>query len=286
MAPRLFLVALLVAAGCDPCLDTEAEDIAVDFRITAHGIPPPTLEYTPKTEVHVEKRPCGEDPKGQFDLGGFVSAEGDYESQPFGYNLRNRADEIFISFDCDGIGAGTQTLGYDDVAPYAGGLCLIELVPEGAARLQDLYAQNPEAFVFCHHLAYAEITGQARAGVTKAEVAKALTDHGYARVSEGYIPETSTDRHVDLQEGDIVLFEFDGPAQADSAAHYAVVHGNRVWQVAYWGKDDLGQEVSVLDGPREIEWFFQPRVLVDPRSGEEKTFTRVYQYWAIYNTLY
>jgi hypothetical protein len=286
LAVRVLVVVLLVFswAGCeDPCAETEAIDIAVDFRILAHGVPPPAEAFTPRTDLHVEKRPCGADAKGQFDLGGFVSQNGDYESQPFGYNLRNRADEVFISFSFDGIGSGTQTVSYDQ-ASSCGGLCLVELIPEGVARLQDLYAQNPEAFVFCHHLAWAEITGQPREGVTKAEVAQALGENGYVKLDEGFIPEGSTDPYVALAEGDIILFGFDGPPLADNAPHYAVVHGNRVWQVAYWGKDDTGQEIGVLDGPREIAWFFRPRVLVDPRTGEEKTFDRVYQYWAVYNT--
>ena len=151
------------------------------------------------------------------------------------------------------------------------------------AKLKDMYDQNPEAFTFCQSLAYAEITGHAKENVQKAEVAQAFVDNGYSKVNEGYIAETSTDRYVDIQEGDIIMFGFDSAPHADNASHYAVVHGNRVWQVVYWGKDGKGNEISSFDGPREIEWFFQKRVLINPETGEEVTSHRIYQYYVIYN---
>lgn len=150
----------------------------------------------------------------------------------------------------------------------------------------NIYEGNEDRFQFCYDIVYSEIFGEAPpqrsenpdVGAERAMIASEMEDAGYRKASQGYVAEDNPEvSYMDLQEGDIILLGFDETPDPEHAPHYAVVQGGKIWQIVNWGKSG-----GVLDGPQDPEYFFKPRQLTNPSTGETTTSPRVYHYYAVY----
>jgi len=106
----------------DPCDDTKASAIAVQVKVALHGQDP---AHPPA--IMSDKVPCGGVVKGEFELLGTVTPDGEFLSNWAGYNLSNKKDVVRIHYDAAGVGSGMKIITYDTLAPYDGGTYVLEL---------------------------------------------------------------------------------------------------------------------------------------------------------------
>jgi hypothetical protein len=154
----------------------------------------------------------------------------------------------------------------------------------------DIYNANRDRYEYCQDLAYTQIFKKppdstadlgpankiAAGGERKAAVgSKLLAD--YTVTAEGRVEKGSSPQ-VTLQDGDIIVFEFDGAPDPKNAAHYAVVQGGTIRQVlAFKQGGALDQQ------PRDLSWFFDTRTVTNPYTGVTSTSPRIYQYYTVYH---
>jgi hypothetical protein len=151
--------------------------------------------------------------------------------------------------------------------------------------IQEIYDENPDNFLFCYDIVYTEIydeapparSGKPDIGSEKSEIATLMNTAGYEESSRGYVSEENPElSFMDLQEGDVILLGFDSSPDPSNSPHYAVVKDGKIWQIVHW--DEGGQ----LDGPRDPEFFFKPRILTNPYSGKTYPEFKPYHYYAVY----
>lgn len=280
------MMAALIFAGCtieesDPCDDTEATDINVSFRVVAYNIDS-SVEGA-LYSVSSEKHPCGADPKGQFDISGWIDASGTFESSSVNYNLRNTEDVVVFDYWFNGIGSDTIVITYDMAKAYDG-LTYYVRVNSANAELQvlrDQYDKDPSDFRQCQDLPWALVTGSPKEGGTadKTALYTGLKNSGYVDIETGVSPEGDGAPTIDFEDGDIIMLNFDDPPGTEAnpgANHYAVVYGGQLYQILNWPQ---GGE---FDGPRNLPFFFQARRLTNPFTGETSDFSRIYQYYKVW----
>ncbi|MDT8358448.1 MAG: hypothetical protein RQ758_08110 [Methanomicrobiaceae archaeon] len=182
----------------------------------------------------------------------------------------------------------------DMMGTHSAGMLSGEYNREGCYRaigiefptILNIYEENEERFQFCYDIVYSEIHGapppqrseNPDVAAERAMIAREIEDAGYREAGRGYVAEENPEvSYMDLEEGDIILFGFDKSPGTEDAPHYAVVQGGRIWQIVNWGKSG-----GVLDGPHDPEYFFKPRQLTNPDTGETTTSPRIYHYYAVY----
>jgi len=156
--------------------------------------------------------------------------------------------------------------------------------------LTDYYTQNKDQYEYCQDLAYTQIFHKppdptdhlsmplkANEGSKRKEAVGEKLISDYEVTSQGSV-EKGQAPSVNLNNGDIVVFEFDHEPDPKSAAHYAVVEDGKIRQVLAFG-----QGGALDDTPRDIGWFFDTRTVTNPYTGTTSTSPRVYQYYTVYH---
>jgi hypothetical protein len=158
---------------------------------------------------------------------------------------------------------------------------------DGNQDLLAMAATHPQKFTFCQDLAYAAVHGtpptKEFGKSDEGLLYDAMTAAGYGLTQEGFVP-ASSDGSAEgalsgLKNGDIIMFEFNGPVNNRLAAHYAVVHDGGIHQIVHWtDPSSFGQ----LDGPRPPSFFFTQRTLTNPSTGTQYTLRNIYKYFKVY----
>ena len=63
---------------------------------------------------------------------------------------------------------------------------------------------------------------------------------------------TAEDALSSLNEGDIIMFEFDQPVDSSNAAHCSIVRNGRIYQIVHWS---IPSSMGQLDGPWDPSFF-------------------------------
>lgn len=175
---------------------------------------------------------------------------------------------------CDMIG---DQVAHTFMSTYSKESCYAALGEDFVHNPVQIYNDNPEDFKSCQDLAYAMVHGKAPSGgdYLKQNLYDEMEGKGYDEVGVGQVPVEEKGYGVaeKLKDGDIVMLEFNG-FPGETAAHYAVVKDGELWQVLRY------KSGGKLDGPHDIEYFFQPREVYSEVLG--KTVTgKPYQYYKI-----
>jgi hypothetical protein len=265
------------------CEKTKAPSISVNFNVTAYNVE--TNDNSASYDLQSYKHYCDGTIKGQFDINGLIDNSGTFRStMRVGYNFHNKEDKAVFTYWFNGVGSGTRSVYYDEVAGYAGGTYNLEIntPSDELASLKQQYNENPENFRQCQDLPWVLVTGnQDPDGMAdKTQLYSELKSAGYVDIEQDVVPEgNSTVPVIDFEDGDIVMLSFNNPPGTESnpkADHYAVVYGGKLYQILNW--TSMGE----FDGPRDFSFFFNPRTLTNPVSGETVVSNREYQFYKVW----
>jgi hypothetical protein len=283
----LLTILCLLLAGCtvdngDECQDTKASPINVNIRIYVHNL----ARNDNNVSIHIDKVPCGEAPKGQFDLSGFANNFGDYESIIVNYNLSNSNDKVDINYEYalseyhGNIPAtGNLVLKYDDLAEYDGSTCVVDLeYSETIHELWTAWTEHMSRMTYCYDLPYFMLFGYPPvegedALVTKNTLYQKMIQMGYQKKDEGMLNSS-----LYVEEGDIILFGTTSLPDPSNAQHYAVVIGGEIWEILHW--DPYGGQ---FDGPRDPVYFLNRPKMMNPYTGNEEEPVVPFLYYTIFN---
>lgn len=266
----------------DQCKETKADPINVNIKIYAHNL----VRNAPNVKILVEKLPCGEGSKGQFDLTGIADQFGDYESTVVNYNLDNTNDKINVGYDYllsdyhGGEGMfGSVALSYSDLMMYDGGTYVLDLeyYPEIIHSYWNAWKENQTAITFCYDLPYYILFGyppplDETATDTKSKLYQKLLVSGYHVSAQGELNSS-----VYIQDGDIILFGTAALPDPANAQHYAIGIGNSIWEILHWS------EGGEFDGPRDPAYFLNRPKMQNPYTGVEEEPLVPFLYYMIFS---
>lgn len=144
--------------------------------------------------------------------------------------------------------------------------------------IAELISGNEANFESCQDIVYAKLTGSAppKGDVSKSIVYDTIVQEGFDEVKKGYVAEGSGGAtFLDIQEGDIIMLEFNDYPDIKNAAHYAIYEDGKFHQILRF--KDYGQ----YDVQTDPNFFFKPRSGVK-HDGTEWSSPNVYQYYRIY----
>ena len=146
-------------------------------------------------------------------------------------------------------------------------------------QLIDLYDNNKDQFSHCQDLAYAAIYGDAppNKSISKTKIPEGLSKMNFKEVAKGFVPKEQTEFDLPLQDGDIIILEFNQAPNIGGAAHYAVYFEGDIYQILHFAAPYGG----VLSKADNISYFFKKRVIPKP-DGTVLRPNNVYQYYSVY----
>jgi hypothetical protein len=148
--------------------------------------------------------------------------------------------------------------------------------------IANIYNADPSKFKHCQDLPWARLLDRPppHEGMDKGQLFNKLIANDYRWEGDWEVSNPADAAKIPIQDGDIIMLDFDVPVDVVDAAHYAIVEGGKIYQIPTLPKPDQGQ-VVVLDRS-ELDWFFKPRQIHGLASGKMYRPKKVYENITIY----